>query len=376
MTVVAATGLLRNRLRGAPLHLPVSGALALVGTALVSVATGASLTHGRVGQLTVGACAFGAMAALAWTVPRIFFRVLALGLMLVPVYVVPAFHGLPLLPAVVASWTLALAVAVRNALVGRWPRITGIDVASALVFAALALDVGVGGAKLRTAVFVAYLWLGPYLAGRFVASRIGVGESARALAGAALVVVPLAIAEAVFGLVLFAPSNNQAVDARWGLPIERLGAVRAEAAFGHPIALSMVLAAAALLAFGTSTFVASRKAARIWQAVALALVVGQTVAVSRKGWFVLGVGLLLVFARRVRVSRRRFLASASVCLAVVALLPQRAAVFATIASLSGGSSHTSLASNTAYREELLRRLEHPTSLPLFGNGVVPANVSV
>jgi hypothetical protein len=377
MTAAAASARIRTGVRQSVLGVVASRALGVTGVLLLSAATGAALGDKRLAHLTVAAFVLGAMAVVAWRASRVVFRVLLITLMLVPVYIVPAFHGLPLVPAVVASWTFVGVTVFRNSLTGRWPPFTSLDVAVALVFVGVSVDVVAGGAGVRSAVYLAYLWVGPYLAGRFAASAHGVREAVRATAAAAIVVVPIAIAEATIGFTVFSsPSAAQASDARWGLPIERLGAVRAQAAFGHPIALSMVLAASSLLALGMGASVDSRVAARAWQVVALSLVVGQAVAVSRTGWLVLGIGLLLAFSRRLRFSRRRMLIGAFVCVGVLAVLPQRAAVFTTLASVSGRGGDASLTSNFVYRESLLRMLEHPLSFPALGTGLQQTNVSV
>src|SRR5919198_262939 len=152
---------------------PAPGAL-IAGAAVLSVAVGLmAADRGKLSLAVLGAVCFGVVTALAARAPGPAFTVCIALLVVVPVYVAPTVHALPLYPPLILMWALAIALVGHRSQSAH--RVTGLDVAVLAMFLMMAVSALVTHAPLREIVFPAFVWLGPYAAGRATASRLGGG---------------------------------------------------------------------------------------------------------------------------------------------------------------------------------------------------------
>src|SRR5207245_1050422 len=195
----------------------------------------------------LGVVCFAVVVALAAKAPGAAFSACIALLVLIPVYAAPTVHALPLYPPLILMWALVIAVAACRAQSAG--RVTALDVAVVAMFVMMAASTLVTHAPLREIVFPAFVWLGPYMAGRVVASRFGGAVIATRLAQGGVALAPLAIYESFTRHNLFAqlgqPSGAYDV---WLQQATRGGVNRVATSFGHPLALGMFLSTAAVFA--------------------------------------------------------------------------------------------------------------------------------
>lgn len=247
--------------------------------------------------------------------------------------------GVYLQPQVLAGLVvLAIAVpGIRRA----GGRLTGIDVLVALLVVACLAPLAVGGATLSSVVVAAVQYLGAYLVGRLLPSRVGWDRLLRVVLVVFSLLAITTLAENVTGTNLFQSfPGSPGLHALWDQIQTRGGVARAEGAFGHSIALGASLALALPLVLAAPV--------RAWVRVTAATVMLGAVVVtySRIGLVtaVLGVALSVLVARELSVRLRVLLVAAGGAVLAVAW-PLLSRVF-----LAAGDEATNSA---AYRADLL-----------------------
>lgn len=320
-----------------------------------------------------------ALVALAVQRPAAAFVGVTATLALIPVYAAPLVGNFTVNLTAAGLWLVIAAVTVTQLRHGVGLRPTPIDWAVLLFFALLLVPVLASTQTPSSYVALWLLWLGPYLAARLVlVNPARVELFVRGLAVAALVTVPFALFERVSGTNLFfmVASNYKEAD-RWAHGSTRLGAERVAAAFGHPIAYSMFLAAVTLLclAAGVQTRTPRR---RWWLLAAAVLFAVQALTLSRTGWTMLAAGLFLVALVQLGAGAKRRLA---LILATAVGLGAVAFAFApverqVVSAVATGGGPESLTRTRAHRQWLLSHATRPGVLELTGQPESHFNRSV
>ncbi|WP_089306359.1 hypothetical protein [Geodermatophilus pulveris] len=271
---------------------------------------------------------------------------------------VPVWVGVTLVvefePHVLASAGL-VACLVPGVVAGRGlgaGRVTAADGALAFFLAAALVGAVTGRSTVSDVFLLVVQWSGAYLAGRLVGHRVPLRWVYGAVAVALTVVAGIALVEFVSGWNPFVgiPGSGR-LHEDWAPIQERGGRTRAEAAFGHSIALGASLALAVPLALACGL----RASVRV--AMAVVLVAASAVTFSRIGLFtaVAGVALSVVFVRSGLSARLRWSVVGGLAVAAAALSPLVAGTFD-----AAGDEATASA---GYRVDLLGLL--PTLQP-FG----------
>jgi hypothetical protein len=212
----------------------------------------------------------------------------------IPVYWVPYEDHIFPDPGVMIMFIVVVGAAANALLLSRRVTLSSMDVLIGLFFVASLASVVLGIRKRGDLTTNLLQWLVPYIAARYlVGGRVSYTSFARIFCAAALLMLPFVFVESATG---FNPFHELVVQPGlgevWGHEIFRDGQPRAAASFGHPIALSMFLVAAAILAFVLAfhTEVARRRGA--WLAGSGLLVVGAALTFSRTGWIMLLAALI------------------------------------------------------------------------------------
>lgn len=245
-----------------------------------------------------------------------------------------------LLPGVLAG---------RSAVEGRLTVADGLLV----IFLATALVGVVAGRSSISDVFLLVVqWTGAFLAGRVIGHRVPVHWVYGAVAAALTVVAVIALAEFATGWNPFVaiPGSGNLYD-DWSPIQERGGRARAEAAFGHSIALGASLALAVPLAL------ASRFRAGLRLVMVVLLVAASAVTFSRIGLLTAigGVALSVLFVRSAISARLRW--------SVLGGLAVAAAVLSSLITDTFDAAGDEATASADYRVDLLALL--PTMRP-FG----------
>jgi hypothetical protein len=339
---------------------------------------GALSSKPTVAVLLVGAVLSAIAVAAALTHPGRVFVALVLVMALIPTYAAPGVGPLLFIPAAGLSWLIVGVLAWRNAMQrGRIFRFTGIDLA-VLVFGVLMY---VSLSFSTQVVFNDYLndlfaWGGPFLAARMLLQDTDRPAFlvAASFAAATVIVAPVAVLESLGKENPFTQLQFNSVEAAvWAAPASRLGQVRAEASFGHPIALSMFVAVSALLSLGMAIYSSRNKERYVWLGLAALAVGVQALTFSRTGWLILVFGIaLLAVTTAVRAAKRRLaFVFAVIGVGVVGLMigggaPKELELFPSSSSSAEGAAFQD---SGAYREALLQRALQPGVLHLWGNSV-------
>lgn len=350
---------------------PLQIGLALLGGALLGIALVANLKATVALALAVLALL---VAIAALTRPAAVFVGLVALIALVPTYWAPAAGWLLIEPGAALAWLVFALVAWRNyALRGRVMRVNAIDFAVAVFGLLMCISLAFSPqVEYRLFVNDLFLWGGPYLAARVLLAETP--QPARLLAGAfaltIAIVAPIAILEAG-GMEnpFFSIQLNSAEASVWATSHNRLGGTRAQVSFGHPIALSMFAAAAALLALAMA-IASKRRAPRYgWLLAALLALAVQALTSSRTGWVMLGIGIVCLVATSVNGAARRRAVSVllSVCVVLLGVASLLAPSQLEVLPIVGGSQEASLEGSGDYREALLKRALEPGVLHLWGN---------
>ena len=339
-------------------------AAVLVAAVLFEVAVAAMVPDRgpMIAAAVIGAAGFAvALAEPRWALVPIFAT-----LAFIPVYAAPKVGPLYLEATVCGLWLLVAALALRILVQEALPPLSLLDVAVAVFFVVLAGAVVFGGEQNATYIQRVFLWFGPYLALRlFVHRDPDVPFLSRLVVGIALAIVPLVLLEVATGLNPFSNLVLNSGSDVWGETQERLGSRRAEGAFGHSIALGMFLATAALLALGMGAHTQDRRARGLWLGSTAVLLLALGATLSRTGWVMFGVGMVLLVLTARPAGRARL----GVMIAVAAVLTFGASQVLpsevpTPLSLAAGDQEISSSGN--YRVRLLELALEPGALKVIG----------
>ncbi|MGO9954518.1 MAG: O-antigen ligase family protein, partial [Solirubrobacteraceae bacterium] len=194
---------------------------------------------------------------------------------------------------------------------------------------------------------------------------------ARVLTVSAVILAPFIVVEAATGFNPFVKYFNHGGGAAvWALPVSLAGANRADASWGHPIALSMFLAVALMLGGALAVEAGSRQARHLWALSCIVILLCEFLTISRTAWLTLGVGLVvamfLIGSPRVR---RRFvygLIAAAIGLTLVGRFgPESVSVGIPIV----GRGNAKTTESTEYRQDLLKVALDDGVLRPFGTRV-------
>jgi hypothetical protein len=344
--------------------------------------------------LMIGAVLAAGAVSAAFTRPDRAFYGLVVVMVLIPTYSSPAFGPILFIPAAGLSWLLAGMLAWRNGMRrGRIFSLTGIDLLVALFFVLMLISSQISP-QIETKVFEneVFTWLGPYLAARLLLQDCERPAFVVAVAFAigTVLIAPVAVLETLGTKnPFFNFQFNGAESSAFGNAVSRAGEVRAQASFGHPIALSMYVSASALLSLGMAIYSSVSKQRLAWLALAALAIAIQVMTVSRTGFVMLVIGgVLLALTTAERDLRRQL----STIVGIVALLvlffnvtgsgPEELQLFPSNKAAATASAEE-VAESSAYREKLLERAAEPGVLGLWGNpynkvtnGVSLSNTSV
>ncbi len=334
------------------------------------------------------------IAFLATTSPLVHperaFIVLVLLLALVPVYASPQIGHILLMPAAGAAWILAGVLMWRCLVLdGYWFRATAVDVAVGV----FALFMAVSATLSPQENVSSYLELVFSWGGIYVAARLLLRETHRptflvatSFALVTALLAPVAILEtAGRSNPFFAFQFDPVQSAAWAKEAGRLGQMRAEASFGHPIALSMFAATSALLSLAMAINTAQPRSRLVWFGLAILAVGVQTLTLSRTGWVMLTLGVVVLSLTTASgAARRRLIATILVALTVVTATLFVSTSSSQLQLLSGsgigaGADMTAgsaeVANSGAGRTALLNRALQPGVLQAWGspvNRITPA----
>ena len=351
-------------------------ALVVAASAVVGVAL-ASSSAIAVAPVALAISLVAVAGALVY--PERAFVVLVLLLALIPPYAAPEVGHFLVMPAAGAAWILAGALAWRwLALNGHPFRATAVDIAVGAFALLMATSVAFSPQEnVHAFLEVAFLWGGVYLAARLLLreTRRPAFLVAASFALVTVLVAPVAILEAAGGSNPFlAFQFNPVQSAVWAKEASRFGQVRAEASFGHPIALSMFAATSAFLSLAMAINSERLRSRFVWFALAVLAVGVQALTVSRTGWLILALGIVvLILATAKSVARRRLAAVlatlAVVIAAVLAIAPPTELQLLPNTGTSTTVGSAEVAESGAYRSALLDRALQPGVLQLWGSPV-------
>ncbi len=227
-----------------------AAAAALAG--VLGVVLGALLVAKPIVVAMLVALALAALGVyVALRSPEIAVGGLVLLMALIPTYAAPAVGSLLFFPAAAAAWLLVIVLAWRNlATKGRIMRMTGVDYTVLIFFALMAVSLAFSP---RTSFSdyknLLFIWFGPYLGVRLLLAdcKRPVRVFSISFALATAVLAPVAARRSPRRLQpVLQPRLQLDRVLHLGGPDRPLRPTRAVASFGHPIAFSMFLAAAAL----------------------------------------------------------------------------------------------------------------------------------
>lgn len=343
--------------------------------------------------LLIGAVLAAGAVSAALTRPVAAFYGLVVVMVLIPSYASPGVGPILFIPAAGLSWLLAGVLAWRNGMQrGRPFSFTALDLLVALFFILMFASSQVSPqVEFKEYYNDVFTWLGPYLAARLLLQDCERPARVVAIAFAVgtVLVAPVAILETLGTKnPFFNFQFNGAESAAFGNAVTRSGEVRAQASFGHPIALSMYASASALLSLGMALYAKVSKERLAWLALAALAVAVQVMTVSRTGYVMLVIGVvLLALTTADKIMRRRLSAIVGVVALIVVLMnitgsgPEELQVFPSKKAETVSAEEVS--ESSAYREKLLERALEPGVLGLWGNpynkvtnGVSLSNTSV
>ncbi len=337
---------------------------ALVGVAVLGGAAGRiAISHyGKtLIEATVGMVIVCALVAAITRRPRLGVAAIVAALVLFPSYKAPTVQHLTMDPALPLCLLVAVAAILCTVAAGRW-RMSAVDWAVMALVVIMIIDTLVGPRTWKEAASQLWLWLPPYLVGRVIVARAPLHRVfAQSMVLGGLVLAPFAFAEAAgLGSPFFAGSvaaDNPSANP-WDQPHLRAGeGFRAQVTFGHPIAYSMFLAVAIVFALVLMSQATDPRRRRQYLLASLVLVGCEVLAVSRTGWVVIAVALVLLAAGRTqraasRLARRWLVAALTVLVAVALFVPSVAAVPLSIVGLQSDTNDPTLQQSASYRGSL------------------------
>lgn len=311
--------------------------------------------------------------AVAFARPELAFGGLVAILALIPTYASPSVGPILFIPAAAAGWVIAVGLMWRNlALRGHLFKANYIDAAVGAFLLLMAISISFSArAELTDYVHNMFMWAGPYFGARVLIADVKHPVKVVATSFAAMVVVlaPIAVAESLGGSNPFYNLNfNSGEFGLWASQIDRFGSVRAVTSFGHPIAFSMFLAVSALLSIAMAISSSETKPRVVWYSLAAVSIGTMALALSRTGWVMVAVGVVILAAVTVRGAIRTRLITLLVIVVLVVLftsmvLPHELQVLPGF----GHASESNYQSSGLYREALLERALQPGVLGLWGN---------
>lgn len=351
------------------------------GQIVIGGLTGAFLGAAIAAQITVAVMLVsGVLAAIAVAAalvhPGRVFIALVLAMALIPTYAAPAVGPLLFIPAAGLSWALVGVLAWRNAMQrGRIFRLTGLDALVVLFFVLMYISLSFSEQVDKNEYLnIIFAWAGPYLAARLLLqdTERPAFLVAASFAAATALIAPIALLESLGQENPFLNMQFNGVEASvWAAPASRLGAIRAEASFGHPIALSMFVSVSALLSLGMAIYNNQPKERLAWLVLCGIGVGVQVLTYSRTGWLILVFGvLLLAVSTAVRAAKRRLawiFAAIGIALFALMLSGNAPKELQIIPSKASGEEAEAFRDSGAYREALLERALEPGVLGLWGN---------
>ncbi|MEH3055064.1 MAG: hypothetical protein PGN13_13875 [Patulibacter minatonensis] len=340
---------------------------ASVALAVVALVAGAAIAQSAL-ALAALAVLVGAGVVLwaANQVPLLLVAGALASLVLVPLNGVPLF-GL-IHPGVASLLVLAVMSVAGLTPLAQPARLSIVDLGAAVVGGALLLSVPFSGQPVTETVEMTMLWGGCYLVGRALGARPRDLLVILALAGllASPFVLPELAGQSPFRVFGYAID----VSAGSGVDEERLGGLRVQGAFSHPILFAMFLAIAAVsaLTLWLTRPAGSGRRAHGWLAIGVFLVGLQVLTVSRTGWLMLTVAAagLLLFTPGTIVRRKNVAAPVAAVLAVVLALALPTTRSLLLGTGGSAADQVSIARSTAYRTELRERIFRPGYLTTFG----------
>lgn len=354
---------------------PLLGASA--GPVLIAGAAGLAVGAALAAEPTLVALLFGAALtavglSLAFSRPAVAFAGLVMLTVFVPSYAAPSIGPVLAIPAAAASWVLAVALGLRNFVErGSFMRPNVVDVGVGLFVLLMAISTQFSPRGTSDEfLHLMFFWAGPYLGCRILLAEVERPAQvlATSFALATAILAPLALFEYLGASNPFHNLDFNATEfSVWGNQADRFGQVRAEVSFGHPIALSMFAATSALLSLSAALNAASARARLVWFAAAGLAVAIQVLTVSRTGWLMMAIGIVLIVLLYARGANRQRLVALFVG-AGVALLLASILVPSALQVLPGfQKSEAEVQSSGRYREALLDRALEPGVLQAWGN---------
>lgn len=349
----------------------------LLGGAAGAILGAAISSNLKLVVLLIGAVLAGIAVAAAFNHPERAFIGLVLVMALIPTYAAPKMSSLLFIPAAGLAWLLAAALAWRNAMQrGRPFSLTAIDLLVVLFFILLYVSLQFSPQVDFKSDFLnnIFAWLGPFLAARLLLQdcKDPVRVIAAAFAAALVVIAPVAVLETL-GVKnpFFNLQFNASEAAAFGNAVNRLGQVRAQASFGHPIALSMFASASALLSLGMAIYSSASKERLFWLGLAALGVGVQALTVSRTGWLMLVFGVVLLgLTTALRAARKRLttvFAVVGVALVVLSISGAAPKELQLVPGTGAGEEARQFQDSSAYRERLINRAFEDGVLGLWGN---------
>jgi len=324
-----------------------------------------------IGLIALGIGAIGVYISL--TRPAFAFGLLVAILGLIPTYASPTVGSLLFDPGAAACLVIGIVLMWQNMVIeGRPLRANYVDLAAALFLALMFVSIFFSP-RVKASDFwhTVFLWIGPYLAARVLLARIERPARVAAISFAvvALILAPIALAESLGASNPFFNLNFNAGEfAVWNNQISRFGEVRSATSFAHPIAFSMFLAASALLSFAQGLAAKTDKSRLIWYGIVAITIAEMSLTISRTGWVMVGIGVLLFGLVSLRGPyRRQILMLLALAIGIFVVL---AAIDpALISKLPGfsDSGETAYKASGQYREALLHRALQPGVLHAWGN---------
>jgi hypothetical protein len=310
--------------------------------------------------------------ALAFTRPALVFGGLVLLVAFVPSYAAPSAGPLLLIPAAAASWLLAVALGWRNMVErGRLFKPNLVDLAVGLFVLTMIISSMISPRTGRNELLhVMFLWAGPYLGCRLLLADVErpLFTLAASFGIALAVLAPFAFAEYLGGSNVFHNFNFNATEFQtWAGQANRFGETRAEASFGHPIALSMFAATSALLSLSMAINDSRGRERYVWFVSAALAVAVQVLTVSRTGWLMILIGAVaMVFLFASGPNRRRLVTTAA-AIGAVLLIASVVAPSALQVLPGFEKKEAEVQSSGQYREKLIDRALEPGVLHAWGN---------
>jgi hypothetical protein len=312
-------------------------------------------------------CAF-VLCAIRWPLPA--FALTTATLAFVPVYAAPRIGDFDLNPTALGFWLIVIAECLRRRERGRTLRLTVLDAAVLIFAGSLFVSVLASVHTIHDDTTPVFLWLGPYLAARLVLSSAErLFQFLKLIAVLGVFTAPIVALEYLSGSNFFTSlSINPVQAASWAVPQIRLGTLRVAGAFGHPLALAMFLVSASLICIALWLSSRDRVTRWAWLLAAGVTFGAQILTLSRTGWVMAAVGVVLLaiiyYGPRAKLRLGMVLGAAAVCLvAALAVLPtERTTFLATF-----GSGPAELPANITERKDLASVALQPGVLKLAGN---------